>query len=65
MSFEPGVLIVLFAYIFLTMGAFPSIYIVDLEKPGVLEHRSKNTRGALAPQAPLIDRSLICIVIDI
>jgi len=38
MSFEPGVLIVLFTYIFLTIGAYPSIYIVDLEKPGVLEH---------------------------
>ena len=46
MSFEPGVLIVLFAYIFLTMGAYPNICIVDLEKPGVLEHRSKKNRGA-------------------
>ena len=46
MSFKPGVLTVLFAHIFLNMGAYPSIYIVDLEKPGVLENRSEKTRGA-------------------
>ena len=33
MSFEPWVLIVLFTYIFLTIGAYPSIYIVALENP--------------------------------
>ena len=39
MSFEHGVLVVLFAYIFLTMVANPDICVVDLEKLGVLEHR--------------------------
>ena len=38
MSFKLGVLIALFAYSFLTVGAYPSIYIVGLEKLGVLEH---------------------------
>ena len=28
----------IFAYIFLTMGAYPSIYVVDLEKLELLEH---------------------------
>ena len=38
MSFKLGVLIALFVYSFRTVGAYPSIYIVDLEKLGVLEH---------------------------
>ena len=38
MSFKLGVLIALFTYIFIIMGAYPSIYKVDLEKLGVLEH---------------------------
>ena len=38
MSFNLGVLISLFAYSFLTMGAYPSAYIIDLEKLGVLKH---------------------------
>ena len=37
MSFKLGVLIALFAYSFLTVSAYPSIYIEDLEKLGVLE----------------------------
>ena len=37
-SFKLGVLIALLAYNFLTVGACPSIYKVDLEKLGVLEH---------------------------
>ena len=38
MSFKLGVLVALFAFSFLTVGAYPNIYIVDLEKLGVLEH---------------------------
>ena len=38
MSFKVGVLIAFFAYSCLTLGAFLSIYKVDLEKLGVLEH---------------------------
>ena len=38
MSFKLGVLIALFVYSFRTVGAYPCIYIVDLEKLGVLEH---------------------------
>ena len=40
MTFKVGVLIALFAYSFLTVGAYPSIYVVDLEKLGDLEHPS-------------------------
>ena len=38
MSVKLGVLIALFAYSFLTVGAYPIIHIADLEKQGVLEH---------------------------
>ena len=38
MSFKLGVLVTLFAYSFLIMGAYPSIYKVDFKKLGVLEH---------------------------